>query len=185
MSESQEPICFKASVTIPVPTKDRTTCQNDYRPITLTFIVMKFYERLTLSYVKSVTEPLLDPLQFAYRSHHSADDAVNFSLHHMFQQLVRPHPYVRALLLDFSSAFTTVVPDLLCTKLLHLQVPRYVCDWITDFFYLTSSSRFDFAVTCLPPPPQHWCFTRLCSVAIPAFLLYHWLHLTPSSHQAG
>ncbi|XP_061094961.1 hydroperoxide isomerase ALOXE3-like [Conger conger] len=41
---------------------------NDYRPVALTSVVMKSFERLMLSHLKSITDPLLDPLQFAYRA---------------------------------------------------------------------------------------------------------------------
>ncbi|RCU34471.1 hypothetical protein DVA81_19570, partial [Acinetobacter baumannii] len=37
---------------------------------------MKSFERLVLSHLKSITDPLLDSLQFAYRANRSVDDAV-------------------------------------------------------------------------------------------------------------
>ncbi len=48
-----------------------------YRPVALTYVVMKSFERLVLAYLKASTRPLLDPLQFAYRANRSVDDAVN------------------------------------------------------------------------------------------------------------
>ena len=58
------PACFKSSTIIPVPKKARTTGLNDYRPVALTSVVMKSFERLVLSHLKAITDPLLDPLQF-------------------------------------------------------------------------------------------------------------------------
>ncbi|KAK3548206.1 hypothetical protein QTP70_005171 [Hemibagrus guttatus] len=62
---------------------------------------MKSFERLVLAYLKNITGPLLDPLQFAYRAN--------------------------------SSAFNTIIPTLLQTKLTQLSVPSSICQWITSF----------------------------------------------------
>ncbi|KAK3543506.1 hypothetical protein QTP70_023226, partial [Hemibagrus guttatus] len=62
------------------PKKTKITGLNDYRPVALTSVVMKSFERLVLSYLKDITDPLLDPLQFAYRANRSVDDAVNMAL---------------------------------------------------------------------------------------------------------
>ncbi|KAI3356004.1 hypothetical protein L3Q82_017277 [Scortum barcoo] len=59
------PSCFKCSTTIPIPKKPITGL-NDYRPVALTSVVMKSFERLVLAHLKDITGPLLDPLQFAY-----------------------------------------------------------------------------------------------------------------------
>ncbi len=71
------PCCFKRSTIIPVPKKNKITGLNDYRPVALTSVVMKSLERLVLAYLKDITRPLLDPLQFAYRANRSVDDALN------------------------------------------------------------------------------------------------------------
>ncbi|KAK3538102.1 hypothetical protein QTP70_029823 [Hemibagrus guttatus] len=71
------PACFKSSAIVPVPKKTKITGLNDYRPIALTSVIMKSFEHLMLSYLKDITDPLLDPLQFAYRANRSVDNAVN------------------------------------------------------------------------------------------------------------
>ncbi len=71
------PSCFKRSTIIPVPKTPKITSLNDYRPEALTSVAMKSFERLVLAYLKDITGPLLDPLQFAYRANRSVDDAVN------------------------------------------------------------------------------------------------------------
>src|SRR4029434_4412426 len=73
--------CFKTSTIIPVPKKQRITGLNDYRPVALTSVVMKTFERLVLTHLKAITNHLLDPLQFAYRANRSVDDAINMGLH--------------------------------------------------------------------------------------------------------
>ncbi len=126
------PSCFKRS-TIPVPKKPKITGLNDYRPVALTSVAMKSFERLVLAYLKASTGPLLDPLQFAYRANRSVDDAVNMGLHYILQHLDRPGTYVRILFVDFSSAFNTIIPVTLQNKLTQLSVPTSVCQWITSF----------------------------------------------------
>ncbi|KAK3570550.1 hypothetical protein QTP86_022086, partial [Hemibagrus guttatus] len=134
------PACFKTSAIVPVPKKTKITGLNDYRPITLTSVVMKSFERLMLSYLKDITDPLLDPLQFAYRANRSVDDAVNMALHFILQHLDSPGSYARILFVDFSSAFNMIVPALLRDKLFKLNVPDSMCSWITDF--LTDRQQF-------------------------------------------
>ncbi len=65
------PCCFKHSTIIPVPKMPKITGLNDYRPVALTSVIKKSLERLVLSYLKDITRPLLDPLQFAYRANRS------------------------------------------------------------------------------------------------------------------
>ncbi|KAL6120139.1 uncharacterized protein ACO6RY_04556 [Pungitius sinensis] len=91
---------------------------------------MKSFERMVLSHLKSLTEPLLE---FAYRANRSVDDAVNMALHFILQHLDSPGTYPRILFVDFSSAFNTIIPSLLQDKLSQLHVPNSTWRWITDF----------------------------------------------------
>ncbi len=68
LSQAVVPTCFKATTIIPVPKKSSPSCFNDYRPVALTPIPMKCFERLVMQHIKSVLPPSLDPFQFAYRS---------------------------------------------------------------------------------------------------------------------
>ncbi|XP_053699525.1 uncharacterized protein LOC128746481 [Synchiropus splendidus] len=98
------PACFKSSTIIPVPKKTRITGLNDYRPVALTSVLMKSFERLVLSHLKSITASHLDSLQFAYRANRSVDHAVNQALHFVLEHLDSPGTYARILFVDFSSA---------------------------------------------------------------------------------
>ncbi|KAK3545501.1 hypothetical protein QTP70_007733 [Hemibagrus guttatus] len=120
------PACFKHSTIIPIPKKPKITGLNHYRPVALTSVVMKSFERLVLAYLKNITGPLLDPLQFAYQANRSVDDAVNMGLHFILQHLDKSGTYVRLLFVDFSSAFDTIIPTLLQTKLTQLSVPSSI-----------------------------------------------------------
>ncbi len=111
------PCCFKCSTIIPIPQKPKITGLNDYRPVDLTSVVIKSRERLVLAYLKDITRPLLDPLQFTYRENRSVNDAVNMGLHYILQHLDKPGNYARILFVDFSLAFNTIMPDLLSDNL--------------------------------------------------------------------
>ncbi len=79
----------------------------------LSSVVMKSFGKLFLSYLKDITGPLLDPLQFAYRANRSMGDVVNIGLHYILQHLDKSGTYVRILFVDFSSAFNTIIPTLI------------------------------------------------------------------------
>ncbi|KAK3533203.1 hypothetical protein QTP70_013605 [Hemibagrus guttatus] len=65
---------------------------------------MKSFERLVLAYLKNITGPLLDPLQFAYRANRSMDDAVNMGLYFILQHLDKSGTY----LLKFADNTTVI-----------------------------------------------------------------------------
>ncbi len=81
LSLSVVPSCFKKSTIVPIPKKNKITCLNDWRPIALTPIFSKCFEKLVRDYICSVLPASLDPLQFTYRSNRSTDDAIAFTLH--------------------------------------------------------------------------------------------------------
>ena len=72
------PSLWKMSTVIPVPKKSPPKQFNDLRPVALTSLVMKTLERIVKNLVLNVVEPLLDPLQFAYRVGKGVDDAKLF-----------------------------------------------------------------------------------------------------------
>ncbi|KAK3549472.1 hypothetical protein QTP86_001473 [Hemibagrus guttatus] len=131
--QCEVPRCFKCSTIIPVPKKPKISELNDYRPATLTSVVMKSFERLVLAYLKDITGPLLDPHQFDYQANRSVDDAVNMGMHYIMQYLDRPGNFARILFVDYCSAFNTIISDLLQTKLMEISVPTPICQWITNF----------------------------------------------------
>lgn len=114
---------LKASTIIPVPKKTRTNI-NDYRPVTLTSAVMKSFEYLVLSYLKSITDPILDSLQIEYRANSSVDDAGDMALHVILllilQHLDSIGTFARLLFMDLT--FNTIIPVLLQDKRSQLNV---------------------------------------------------------------
>ena len=46
----------------PVPKKGKVTCLNDYRPVALTSVAMKCFERLVMAHINTIMPKTLDPL---------------------------------------------------------------------------------------------------------------------------
>jgi len=133
LSESVIPTCFKQTTIVPVPKNTKVTCLNDYRPVALTSVAMKCFERLVMAHINTIIPETLDPLQFAYRPNRSTDDAISIALHTALSHLDKRNTYVRMLFIDYSSAFNTIVPSKLITKLRTLGLNTSLCNWILDF----------------------------------------------------
>ncbi len=145
LSQAVIPTCLKSTTIIPVPKKSPVSCLNDYRPIALTPIIMKCFERLVMHNIKTSLPNTLDPLQFAYRPNRSTDEAISSTLHLTLTHLENKDSYVRMLLIDFSSAFNTIIPQQLINKLSLLGLNTSLCNWILDF--LTGRPKFVSATT--------------------------------------
>ncbi|KAK1794581.1 hypothetical protein P4O66_001303 [Electrophorus voltai] len=71
---------FKYFTIVPIPKKPRPSGLNDYRPVALTSVVMKCFEKLVRDFITSSLPASMDPLQFAYH-HNRSTDAIAHLLH--------------------------------------------------------------------------------------------------------
>ncbi|KAK3546210.1 hypothetical protein QTP70_025211 [Hemibagrus guttatus] len=133
LQQALVPTCLKSTTIVPVPKKQQVRCLNDYRPVALTPIIMKCFERLVLPHIKASIPTDLDSHQFAYCGNRSMEDAISTALHTSLSHLEHPNSYVRMLFVDFSSAFNTIVPHKLVDKLNNLGLTITLCSWILDF----------------------------------------------------
>ena len=116
-----------------MPKNTKITCLNDYRPVTLKSVAMKCFERLVMAHINIIIPETLGTLQFAYRTNKSTDDAISTELHTALSHLDKRNSYVRMLFIDYSSAFNTIVPTKLITKLRTLGLNTSLCNLILDF----------------------------------------------------
>ena len=137
LSESIIPTCFKQATIVPVPKNTKVTCLNDYQSVALTSVAMKCFERLVMAHINTIIPETLDPLQFAYRPNRSTDDAISIALHTALSHQEKRNTYERMLFIDYSSAFNTIVPSKLITKLRTLGLNTSLCNWILDFVRAT------------------------------------------------
>ncbi len=115
---------------IPVPKKHNVQVLDDFRPVALTSLVMKCFEKL----IMQRTQSSLDSLQFAYSSKRGVEDAVATLFHLVRQHLDKLKTFVKLLFMDFSSAFNTIEPHILVEKLIN-EFGLYfsLVGWILDF----------------------------------------------------
>jgi hypothetical protein len=78
---------------VPVPKKAKVTELNDYRPVALTSVNMKCFERLVKDHITSTLPDILDPLQFANRPNTSTDNAITITLHTALSHLDKMNTY--------------------------------------------------------------------------------------------
>ena len=93
---------------------------------------MKCFEWLTMAHIKTINPATLDPLQFAFHTNRSTDDAISIALHTALSHLDKRNTYVRMLFIEYSSAFNPIVPSKLITKLRTLRLNTSLCNWILD-----------------------------------------------------
>ena len=154
LKENTIPFTWKSSVICPVP-KKQNPCLNDYRPITLTSIVMKCFERIILHQLMKRTKPHLDQYQFAYNHNRSTKDATLTLLHNAYTHLEKPGSFLWILFIDFSSAFNTIQPHLVVSKLLKLDVNPRLILWIVNFLVNRSQTKLYSCLPALFPPALH------------------------------
>ncbi len=76
LTQATVPPSLKSAIIIPVPKKPSSNCLADYRPVALTPLIMKCFERLVLKHIKTCLPASLDHHQFAYRTNRSTDEAI-------------------------------------------------------------------------------------------------------------
>ncbi|KAI4874533.1 hypothetical protein NFI96_008031 [Prochilodus magdalenae] len=133
LSSATIPTCLKPTTIIPVPKKSSVSCLNNYCSVALIPIIMKCFERLVMRHIKTLLPPSLDPLQFVYRPNRSTDNAISTTLHLSLTHLDNRDTHVQMLFIDFSSAFSTIIPQHLIGKLNLLGLNTSLCNWILDF----------------------------------------------------
>ncbi|KAI3355175.1 hypothetical protein L3Q82_017875 [Scortum barcoo] len=117
LQQAVVPTCLKTATIIPIPKTSTVTGLNDYRPVALTPIVMKCFERLVMAHIKDCVDVTVDPHQYAYRKNRSTEDAISSVVHTALTHLENKDSYVRLLFVDFNSAFNTIIPQTLVQKL--------------------------------------------------------------------
>uniref|UniRef100_A0A8C8FG98 non-specific serine/threonine protein kinase n=1 Tax=Oncorhynchus tshawytscha TaxID=74940 RepID=A0A8C8FG98_ONCTS len=98
---------FQADHHCPCAQEQKGNLPRDYRPVALTSVDMKCFERLVMAHINTIIPETLDPLQFAYRQNGSTDDAISIALHTALSHLI--------------------------TKLRILGLNTSLCNWILDF----------------------------------------------------
>lgn len=138
LDEAYIPRIWKTSEIIPVPKKSPPTCNNDFRPVALTSVIMKCLEKIVKNRLLRQVNDFQDNYQFAYRESRCVEDATLSLTDYVLNYLDKPNVtgikrYVKMLFVDFSSAFNTIQPHLMMRKLNDMNVNPRLILWINSF----------------------------------------------------
>jgi hypothetical protein len=129
---------MKKAITKPIPKVLAPTTCSDFRPISLTPILSRLFDKAVVRILlyPVFTNPLCSILfsdQFAFRPTGSTVAALISILHHATSLLSTNH-YVRIIALDFSKAFDTVRHSTILSKLASLPVDDIFYNWCVNYF---------------------------------------------------
>ncbi|KAI3373095.1 hypothetical protein L3Q82_006428 [Scortum barcoo] len=191
LQQAAVPTCLKTATIIPIPKTPTVTGLNDYRPVALTPIVMKCFERLVMAHIKDCVNVTVDPHQYAYRKNRSTEDAISSVVHTALTHLENKDSYVRLLFVDFTSAFNTIIPQTLVQKLTTLGLSSTLCNWVLDFLtdrpqsvriHDVSSSSIILSTGspqgCVLSPLLFTLLTHDCSAIHPSYLIVKFAWMT-------
>ena len=128
------PTLRKLANVSPIPKESPLTECNQLRPISLTNIIMRIFERLVCKQELSpVLKDKIGPDQFAYKNGCSTSMALIKCQHHWLDWLEKDADFVRVLSFDFSKAFDSVSHRVLCDKLKSYDINPYIINWVISF----------------------------------------------------
>ncbi len=159
MEQCVMPALWKVGEIVPVQKKPLPKVDNDLRPVTLTAILAKCFERALLPKITTHTQPVMDKLQFAYQANRSTDDAIITLIHEIAQHLDGNSKYARSLFIDYSSAFNTMQPHVLMSRLAEYNIPVRLQLLVLDFLtnrqqYVRTDSEISSTITINTGAPQ-------------------------------
>ena len=122
------------SYIVPLPKKPGATKLKDIRPIALTSILGKCFERVISRQITASVSNSLDHLQFAYKCQRGTDDATVSMFHTLSKHLQVPPPHLaRTLFIDFISAFNSMQIHILLQSLIDIGVNVGISHLLRDF----------------------------------------------------
>ena len=96
---------------------------NHLRPISLTVVIMRLFDRLVYRYeISSICNDYIGLDQFAYREGHNSTMALIKCQHTWLKWLDGNDGFVRIFSFDFSKAFHSVSHNILCSKLKQVKI---------------------------------------------------------------
>ena len=139
--EGQLPSDWKSSLVIPIFKNGARYDPLNYRPISLTSVCCKTFERLLCQHLTNYLEShmILSPHQFGFRASRSTSHQLLLVYDHVSKH-VDEGRVVDVVLFDFSKAFDVVVHSLLLTKLRCIGIQGNILQTIHSFLSNRSMS---------------------------------------------
>ena len=128
------PSIWKLADITPPPKEIPFSTNNQLRPISLTCIIMRLFERIVYQReMSNICNESIDSDQFAYRKGHNTTMALIKNQHYWLKWLDRDYDFVRVFSFDFTKAFDSVPHDILIPKIARLYINPYIFNWLTSF----------------------------------------------------
>ena len=126
------PRLWKLANITPIPKETPFETCNQLRPTSLTNVIMRLFERVVATVLKSA----IGPDQFAYKEGCNTTLALLTCHHHWLKWLDRTTEFVRVFSFAFSDSDSdsdSVPHAIVCNKLMSLNIYPYVINWIVSF----------------------------------------------------
>ena len=128
------PALWKTANVRPIPKESPVTECTQLRPISLTNIIMRLFERLVFKQEMSTEfKSIINNDQFGFRDGCNTTLALLKCQHFWLSALDRDSDFVRVLSFDFSKAFDTLSHKIICDKLKSTNINPYIINWIISF----------------------------------------------------
>ena len=124
---------FKRAAIVPIFKGGDRTCPSNYRPISLTPVLMKLFERIIRKQVISslVVNKLLNPSQHGFRENRSCLSALLDVYDNLLFMLAENPCIIDMIYLDFSNAFDKVDFGILFHKMKDMGLTGKFGQWFT------------------------------------------------------
>ena len=134
LREQSVPLLWKLANVILILKESPLMESNQLRPISLTNIIMRLFERLVYKdELLSVFKSVIKSDQFAYKEDHNSTMALLKCHHNWLSWLDKDIDFVWVFAFDFSKAFDMVAHNILCDNLKQLDLNPYIINWIISF----------------------------------------------------
>ncbi len=118
------PKLWKEAIVVPIRKTRYPKTLNDFRPVALTSLVMKCFEKFVRDKLLLKTQSLLDPLQFAYQARRGVEDASSTLLNMIMKHLDARKTEVRLLFVNFSSHIRIYISE--------FKIVGWLLDFLSD-----------------------------------------------------
>ena len=126
---------WKAAIVTPLPKCSKPKNAADLRPLSLTSVFAKVFEKIIYSKTKYFWQYSVNSDQFAYRPLCSTTSALTLMTHSWLDFLDKhKQSMIRVIAIDFAKAFDTVDHSLLIGKLCSYDAPYWLVCLLVDYF---------------------------------------------------
>ena len=131
----QVPKVWKTANVRPIPKETNISALDQLRPISVTDIIMRLFERLILDFeLRKPVSGFIHSDQFAYKKDCGTETALLYNQHFWMRWLDGHSKFVRVLSFDFSKAFDSVSHRVVIDKLKKVpDINPYIVNWVIDF----------------------------------------------------